>query len=119
MERRRQDRESYWRDIVQQQAESGLSVAQFCRQESLSAASLYAWRRKLQERDAAICEISAQRGTKRDQAAQLVPVRIETGEPTAAVRILLPQGVAIDAPVGMDRGALIELLTALREAHRC
>jgi hypothetical protein len=35
------------------------------------------------------------------------------------VRILLPQGASIDAPGGIDRRALVDLLGALREAQLC
>ena len=36
-----------WRRIVDQQRASGLSVAAFCRQHGVDAASLYVWKRRL------------------------------------------------------------------------
>jgi transposase-like protein len=39
--------ESRWREVLERQRASGLSVAAFCRRHGLSAASLYAWRRRL------------------------------------------------------------------------
>lgn len=44
--RRRRDAQQ-WRALLAQQAVSGLSVAAFCRQQALSEASFYAWRRRL------------------------------------------------------------------------
>jgi Transposase len=40
-----------WQGLIERQAESGLSVRAFCRQESLREPSFYAWRRKLAQRE--------------------------------------------------------------------
>jgi len=119
MGRRRKDRELFWRGVLQRQTESGLSVASFCRQETISAPSFYAWRRKLRERDAVALRSDAQVDEKAEFGGQLFPVRIEAGASPAPVRIFLPQGTSIDAPGNMDRRALVELLAALREAQLC
>lgn len=114
---RRKDRELHWRGVQQRQAESGLSVASFCRQESISAPSFYTWRRKLKVRDGEAQQENQQAGAKAISVAQLLPVKIESSAPLASVRIFLPQGVAIDAPANMDHNGLVDLLRALREAH--
>lgn len=118
--RRRADRERYWRGVLHRQVESGLSVACFCRQESISPPSLYAWRRKLRERDAVAQRIDSQDG-EAIPSAQLLPVRIEAESTatSAPVRIFLPQGASLDVPCSLDRRALVELLGALREAQLC
>lgn len=114
----RSDRASYWREVVDRQSESGLSAASFCRQESLSAASFYAWRRKFQEQESEFPQ-AAGRDDETSLRSQLLPVRIEPERSSSPVRIVLPQGASIEAPGGIDRGALVELLGALREAQRC
>lgn len=43
-------KESRWRDVVHRQADSGLSLREFCTKEGISQPSFYAWRRKLGER---------------------------------------------------------------------
>lgn len=117
MRERSIDRELYWRGVLQRQRESGLNVASYCRQESLSAASFYAWRRKLQERDVATGRAGLAGNGPTN--LQLVPVQIESKPPSDPVRILLPQGVSIDAPSGIDRNVLADLLGALRAAQLC
>jgi len=37
----------HWRQIVEQQKNSGLSVARFCRERRLAESSLFAWKRRL------------------------------------------------------------------------
>ena len=41
------EKQLYWQDVVNRQADSGLSVRQFCTQEQVSEPSFYVWRRKL------------------------------------------------------------------------
>jgi transposase-like protein len=36
-----------WRQIVERQQDSGLSVAEFCRRRGVAAPSLFAWKRRL------------------------------------------------------------------------
>ena len=50
MPRRKREREAYWRNVLTRQSKSGLSVATFCRQESIAQASFYSWRRTIRER---------------------------------------------------------------------
>jgi len=45
------DKEEFWRWHVEMQAAEGLSARAYCRQQGLSAASFYAWRRELKRRD--------------------------------------------------------------------
>lgn len=113
---RRLDRELHWRGVLQRQASSGLSVAAFCRQESVSAPSLYMWRRKLAQRDATTeggAESPSRNGA--GSIGPLLPVQIESPRSPSAVRVFLPQGVAVEAVV--DGAGLAELLRAVREAH--
>jgi len=44
---RGREREQYWRKVIRDQAASGLSIAAFCREHQVPAASFFAWRRKL------------------------------------------------------------------------
>lgn len=115
----RKERELHWRGVLERQSESGLTVAGFCRQESVSAASFYAWRRKLKEPNSRALGRAPRVDDEADLGRQLLPVRIESGGSPCVVRILLPQGASIDAPCSIDRGALVELLGALREAQLC
>ena len=45
-------REAFWRGVLKRQRAVELTVRAFCRQEQLSEASFYAWRRTILERDA-------------------------------------------------------------------
>ena len=41
------DRQQFWRMVLETWQASGLSVRQFCKDEGLSEASFYFWRKKL------------------------------------------------------------------------
>ena len=119
MGRWRRDRELYWRGVLQRQAKSGLSVAEFCRQESISGPSLYSWKRKLKERDASSQQEEQQVDVQPVTAGQLLPVRIESTDPPEPMRILMPRGLSLDVPSGINRSALTDVLQAIRETHLC
>jgi hypothetical protein len=42
---------AFWRVVLRKQRRSGLTARAFCRQEQLSEASYYAWRREIARRD--------------------------------------------------------------------
>ena len=42
--------EQLWRERVERQAASGLSIQRFCDQQRISQATFYAWRKRLRER---------------------------------------------------------------------
>jgi transposase-like protein len=41
--------ESTWREIVERQEQSGLTISAFCEREGIKLASLYGWRSRLRE----------------------------------------------------------------------
>ena len=43
-------RREYWREIVCQQEQSGLSVHEFCKQRGVTEASFYNWRKQLRSK---------------------------------------------------------------------
>ncbi len=49
--RRDLERERVWRAVLVRQRQSGLSIREFCRRETLAEVSFYAWRRELLRRD--------------------------------------------------------------------
>ena len=62
------DRQRHWREAIERQQASGLSIVGFCAQEKLSPASFHAWKRRLRR---------SKHETRRNTAKQaLVPVQI-------------------------------------------
>jgi transposase-like protein len=78
-----------WRQRVKRQRESGLSIAEFCRQENVSAHSFYVWRRSLREasrrRHEPHSDVQAQRSRRQGVAAMSRgPLRRPLVRPMAA-----------------------------------
>jgi len=105
-------KEQFWRRVVQQWRNSGLSVRQFCQLRDLSEASLYAWRRILQERDAEV------------RRAPFIPVRIVPDADTdhdglsTGLELLLGGGRRLRVGPAFDDATLRRLLTVLEEEGR-
>jgi transposase-like protein len=99
------EREAYWQGVLRRHAQSGQSVRAFCRCEQLSEPSFYAWRRTIEERDAA--------GRQPMQPAFL-PVAIrETPAAESAIVIELRGGRLLKLPASTSPTRMAELVHAL------
>ncbi len=94
--RRSAEKEAFWRMVLDEQRASGLSVRAFCRNESLSEASFYAWRKELRKRDGIVFESSS-------EPPALVPVSI-VDSPSPPQRLITetqqPQLLEVTTPGG-------------------
>jgi len=94
-----------WREIVRGQANSGLSVAAYCRRARVPQSSFYAWRRKLRE-----TPIFAEVRAAPERAPSGVTVTVP--EP-GALEVRLAGGRGIVVRPGFDRLTLLALIAAL------
>ena len=128
--RRYAERWRYWREVVRRQAESGLSVAAFCREEQLAPASFFAWRKKLVEADpqdefqapAQGANGSPERNAKASHAAgaQFVPIELSPGpQSPASFEIVHPDGYRVVVPARFEGESLREILLVLKEVSSC
>lgn len=88
------EKRAYWQAVLEDYAGSGLSVAEFCRRNSLVANSFHYWRRKLKGEDGA------------NRNGSLIPVRLKPSaasdstdllpQRTASLTIRIPGGLSID-----------------------
>jgi hypothetical protein len=112
-----------WQARLRRFAESGSSIAEFCRQEGVSAPSFYLWRKRL-----AKSTVSVGRGSRVTAGQSFVPVRLTA---TAAMPIIirLPNGVRVRLPgdniealrAGIEVAAVLPVATsaANQETTRC
>lgn len=101
-------KEQHWRRTLELWQNSGLSVREFCDRHQLSPPSFYAWRRTLQQRDAA--------------TACFVPVRVLGDEPPllpTPIEIVLARGRCLRITSGFDAATLRHLVAVLEETPPC
>ena len=100
-------KEQHWRRLIQLWNNSGLSVRDFCARHRITQPSFYAWRRELQQRDA---------------ATAFVPVQVVTDDQPAfstPIEILLAGGRSVRITPGFDPATLRQLLAVLQEVPAC
>jgi transposase-like protein len=100
-------KEQHWRHLIQLWKNSGLTVRVFCARHHVTQPSFYAWRRELQQRDA---------------ATTFVPVRVVTDDQLASstpIEILLAGGRCVRITPGFDSATLRQLLAVLQEVPPC
>lgn len=92
--------EQLWRERVERQAASGVSIRQFCDGERIPQASFYAWRRRLRERTARPTSSVATRRTvpgrqmaEARTAGNFIPLRLV--DTPAAWEVVHPQGYRV------------------------
>jgi hypothetical protein len=107
----RSNKEQFWRRMVREWRNRGLSVRDFCAENDLAEPSFYAWRRTIAERDAA--------------AVRFVPVRVVSEEETivsdngagTGLELVLPTGRRLRIGPGFDAATLQRLLPLLEEGR--
>jgi hypothetical protein len=102
--RRRADREQFWRGTIADWKTSGQSVRAFCAARGISEDTCFARRRELAGRE------QPRRPEVPPRPPSFAPVRIIPG-PVAEV--VLPSGLVVRVPIGVDPTAVARLVTAL------
>jgi transposase len=100
-------KEQHWRRLIQLWNNSGLSVRDFCARHHITQPSFYAWRRELQQRDA---------------ATTFVPVQVVTDEQPASstpIELFLAGNRSVRIAPGFDPATLRQLLAVLQEVPPC
>lgn len=101
----KEDAMTRWRKLIEQQRESGLPVWAYCRERGLSAASMFAWRRRLA------------RGAGIFKAVKIVASAArsasENEKSDSALELCLPGGRHLMVRRGFDRQLLLDVIDAL------
>lgn len=104
----RAGREQFWRDLIERQQQSDLSIREFCDSEGVSQPSFFAWRRRLPSANGAA-------------RSRFVPVQVLTEGSTTApglMEIVLDDGKRVRVGPDFDRQALEDVL-AILERQPC
>lgn len=109
-----------WRQRMQRYELSGLTVAEFCDQQGVSAPSFYQWRKRFAETSAGASDQAAGRPKRRPQAASAFQ-QVTLTPPGSLVAVELGSGVRLELPaenVELVRTVVAELMRAERESRR-
>jgi transposase-like protein len=120
MDGRDREKRREWGERLKRFEEKGGGAAEFCRQEGVSTASFYAWRRRLKGEE----QGSDERGSKpRDEAekVEFVPLAIAEERRPATIEIELANGVKVKAAGDAEALAVVIAAAARlpREARPC
>ena len=118
-------KETFWREQLERQAASGLSIAAWCRQNQVAITSFHYWRRTLARRDKPIAPPLPEPALA---AATFVPVFVETASQVqrsqpdplihdaGLLEIRFPQRSAlVRVAPGFDAPTLVRLLDVLEQ----
>lgn len=94
-----------WRDLIERQRASGLSVAVFCRRDGVAASSFFAWKRRLGSTPATPAFVEA--------TVAGTPPRPPTTRSAGRIEVRLRGGRRVRVGRGFDRELLAEVVAAL------
>ena len=103
MSKTQQQRRDFWRRLIAQQEQSGLSVRAFCRQHGANEQNFYQWRKRLAAR----------------LPLKFALVETSVGAPGTGkgLELILVSGERLRIEPGFDAAALRAVLSVLREAR--
>lgn len=91
-----------WRERIAEQQSSGLSIKQFCKQQSIAEHCFYAWRRRLREQPAVRFALVDRGSARRESGTD------------AGLEIILKGGDRLRVGGGVDAATLRMVLEVLR-----
>jgi hypothetical protein len=111
-----EETEARWREIVERQAQSGLSVRSFCAAEGITGPAFYTWRKRLRTRNARVAG-TARKEDRRQEAGDTAPlfVPLKLLDAAAPLEIVHPLGYRIVVPGDVNPAALRHVIEALDE----
>ena len=107
------DKELRWREIVNRQAGSGLSIRQYCANEGISQPSFYAWRKRLRDckHDERVARSSSRRTDGLGDSRDFIPLELRA--PASALEVIHPLGYQVRVTGEVDLMALRQVLEVL------
>ena len=118
--RRDPEKERFWREVIERQRNSGMTIGEFCEAEGLKSWSLSWWKQELRRRDRERRPSKRQSGKqtpKPKDASPFVPVQVVPEEPdfqrSTSIEVVLPSGRMVRVRAGFDPQALAGVLQVL------
>jgi len=104
----KEDGATYWQKLVQEQAESGVNAAAFCKDHQINPQRFYSWR----------CRLKVESDATKERGAflELVPSSKLQG---SGIRIRLDQRLSIELERGFDPCTLRNAIDALCRKGSC
>jgi hypothetical protein len=84
-------KEAYWRGVLKAYRGSGLTVRAYCRKAKISEPSFFAWRKKIEQRDA-----------NRRSGPTLIPVEVVGPAQAALLEVVTPNGFTLRVRPDID-----------------
>ncbi len=101
-----QQKSEYWQAILTQQAQSGLSIVEFCNQQNLHTSTYYSWRKRL---------TSEPKATLQTPKQKLIPLLINevTDQHNTMLTLTTPSGYQLAFDSNLSAHKLTEILGLL------
>lgn len=107
------EKESYWQELVNRQAVSGLPIQKFCANEGVSRPSFYAWRRRIREGEDNGTRSRESRSGEDEGGGKRDFIPLKLLESPCALEIIHPRGYQVRVSGEVDAHVLRQVLEVL------
>ena len=107
------EKELYWRDLINRQSVSDMSIKGFCAAESVSRPSFYAWRRRLGQVEDNGTGAQASTSHEAGRGGQPAFIPLKLLESPGGLEIIHPHGCHVRVIGGVDAHVLRQVLDVL------
>jgi hypothetical protein len=115
--RSKEQARTHWQEVLNRWQQSGLSIAQFCRDQEISESGLYTWRKKLSLTHSATEPHTKPRSSKSSESPF---VQVDVPSAThSQLTLELASGHTIHIAGQVNTDALVKVIGALQEARLC
>ena len=94
-----EERYAHWRDVIETQKTSGMTIAEYCRSRDIRTNAFYAWRRRISKRQTS--------------GSGFLELRSPVLDMATGVRIVTAAGFYIDVSRGFDPSILRAVLSCM------
>ena len=110
--------EAFWRRMVIEQHDSGLSQQEFCRRKGFAKSTFHKWNRRFKD------SVTRREETEAQPTPEFVTVKVRqdplpSEQSNEDFELLFPDGLRLKIPSRVESGALAEVLRAVEMAGRC
>jgi hypothetical protein len=120
--KRSSEKVQFWRDLLDEQSRTGMTVKAFCEKKGVSVPSFYSWRNKIQRKDAAVSRDGAKDHDGLVPVTVTAPLKDRATDATHrhadGIEIVTPGGFTLRVRRDLHPDNIARLLEAI-EACRC
>lgn len=104
------ERLAHWRELIDQQVQSGLSIQSFCKQRRIHTSGFHRWKSIIAQLESQSAPLPKPQNQDKPLSATFVPLRVV---PDPLVEFVLPNGITLQLPLLAHAEQITQIVQAV------